>query len=461
MKNFIFPILCFCCLIVLFSCHKDDPPVVENPEINPVLNDIFDINKVQNISFLISTSEWNRLLTNFDSNPYNEEYILAECTINDGSSDTRLDSIGIRIRGNTSRRRPEGNFGELHNTSEPDWHHAHFALSFRKYNKMQRYRKLERMNLKWFKDDANYVREVYCYDLFERFNVWTAPQSSYCRLTIKIKEDPQEAYYGVYQMIENVDEDFLANRSELFASAYGNLWKCSWGADLHSDQPDKMGVEDITLDPSTMKTYTYDLKTNKGNVEVVKTQLAKFINDFNAKSGVVFQTWAEEHIDIPLLLRTYAVNVMVGMWDDYWANNNNYYIYFDGDGKFYFIPFDYDNTLGTSLMMDSGRQDLLRWGPDNRPLIHKIITIPEFKKLYISYLYELAHPNNDYFFISRSLDRIQKWQAMIEPFVNNDTNEDMEIGDQPASWGNQPQYRLHSQTDNFFDVRGAHLPSLE
>ena len=49
------------------------------------------------------------------------------------------------------------------------------------------------------------------------------------------------------------------------------------------------------------------------------------------------------------------------MWDDYWFNKNNFYFYFDSNGKFYFIPYDYDNTLGTSSGMNSGTQDMLNW----------------------------------------------------------------------------------------------------
>ena len=70
---------------------------------------------------------------------------------------------------------------------------------------------------------------------------------------------------------------------------------------------------------------------------------------------------AETAMDVPLLLKTYAVNVAVGMWDDYWNNSNNYYFYFNPKGQFFFIPYDYDNTLGTSMdcgvIQDSGRKD--------------------------------------------------------------------------------------------------------
>ena len=208
-----------------------------------------------------------------------------------------------------------------------------------------------------------------------------------------------------------------------------------------------------------MQTFVYDLKTNKKELVTAETELANFITDFNSKSGDVFKTWVDEKIDVPLLLRTYAVNVMVGMWDDYWANNNNYYMYFDTDGRFYFIPYDYDNTLGTSLLMDSGTQDFLNWGNANNPLIKKIISIQEYKELYVSYLHELIKPENDLFYTPESISRIENWQNMIRTNVPNDTDEDIIIGDNPAYWGNKPQYRLNSQSNNFFNIRSAHIPA--
>jgi spore coat protein CotH len=460
LKNFKLFIVISLISALLFSCVKDNDPVIIIPPQVPRLDDIFDISKVTHITLEISTVEWNCLLTSFDINPANEEYVLADFNINGGNSDIDLDSIGIRIRGNTSRRRPEGEEGEPHNRIAPDWHHAHFALNFKKYRSNQRYNNLEKINLKWFKDDANYVREVYCYDLFERFGVWTAPKSSYCILTIKIKEDNKSAYFGVYQMVESVDEDYLANRMNSFEGVGGNLWKCSWGASLRYPDRNIMGVENITPDPNTMQTFTYDLKTNKKALEPAKDELSEFISDFTLKTGEDFKNWVNGKIDIPLLLRTYAVNVMVGMWDDYWANTNNYYMYFDSDGKFYFIPYDYDNTLGTSLLMDSGTQDFLHWGDVNNPLIRKIINIPEYRKMYIGFLHELVAEDNDYFYAPKSIVRIENWQNMIRQNVPNDTGEDMFIGDFPANWGNKPDYRLNAASDNFFTIRSSHLPPI-
>ena len=58
------------------------------------------------------------------------------------------------------------------------------------------------------KDDPNYVRELYCYDLFRRYGIWTAAHDVYCRLWLKVG-DAEPAYFGVYEMIEPIEGVFL------------------------------------------------------------------------------------------------------------------------------------------------------------------------------------------------------------------------------------------------------------
>lgn len=454
-------------IIILCSCKNE-----KDPEIHPDPKDsisvdtipcygidyVYDIKGFPVINLTISTKQWNQLLSNYDMNPNNEEYIASDFSFTKADKTTSFDSIGIRIRGNTSRRRPEGVTGEVHNALNPDWHHASFSIKLNKFVKGQKMQGVEKMNLKWFKDDAMYVREVYCYDLFERFGVWTAPQSSYCRLNIKIREDSKQVYYGVYQLLEPVDEEYLKNRTTKFPDSNGNLWKANYGADLVNADRSRMGLENITL----TSTYTpvYDLKTNDKNLEAAKDQLVEFISSFKNKNGAEFQQWLVTRMDVELFLKTYAVNVMCGMWDDYWVNSNNFYFYFDSAGKFYFIPYDYDNTLGTSLIIkDSGRQDLLNWGNKTNNLVKKIISIPEYLTLYKSYLQMLADPKNKLFHVDASKERILNWHKMIQNYITNDTGEDMVLKDVPASWGNCGFYRLLDSNNNFFMIRAANIPN--
>ena len=434
-------------------------PVYRDPD----LNYVFDMTALPEITIQISTVEWNKLLTNYDANPQNEIEVMADFKFEKDGVVDELPQIGIRLRGNTSRRRPEGIEGQLHNAFNPQWNHAHFALKFSKFNKSQRFRGMSDMNTKWFKDDAMYAREVFSYDLQRRSDVWTAPFSSYAKLTIKIKEDAKPAFFGVYQMIEAINQDYLNKRfpKNALGVAPGNLWKGTYPgstgpADLQPrNLDDKIGIED----PDNDIFKSYDLKTNKKTIDTMaRPQLETFMEELS--SSAANKQWLEQRIDVDLFLKYLAASVAVGSWDDYWVLGNNYYMYFDESGKMHWIPYDFDNTLGTSsVIKDAGKQDVLRWGPFNssRPLIHKLLSVPEFRAKYVQNLNELLEPQKNLFDERKSVARIKAWHQLVANHVKNDTGEDMLIADKPASWGNASYYRLFSGDEytNFFKAKAA------
>jgi spore coat protein H len=429
--------------------------------------ELFNLKDLPEIQLTVPLKDWNTLLTNYDLNPKNDKKVVARFDFVLNGKLIKLDSIGLRLRGNTSRRRPEGTNGQVHNELSPDWHHCHFGLDFSKFKEKQQFSGLDKMNLKWFKDDATYSREIYCYDLFRRYGIWTAPKASYCKVTILVQGDSKPAYFGVYEMIESIDEVFISNRKDKWGSSLGFLWKGGWSGSYNADfvQTASIGVEDVKLDPSKSKYFAYDLKIREAELATAKSELIQFIQDLNTKTDADFKFWIMTKMDVPLFLKTYAVNVMVGMWDDYWVNGNNFYFYFAGNNKAYFIPYDYDNTLGTSaIIANSGTQNPLQWGQINvRPLVNKILAIPEYKLLYKSYLKELIQPNLDLFDATKSMQRIGVWRNLVQAHINNDTNEDMYLVDSPAQWGNAPFYRLFSGNDqggangdaNFFKTKAA------
>ena len=453
-------------LLLTVQCQKESPIIEEQPVPIGVL---FDIDKIPEIKLEFTVAEWNKLLQYYDQNPKNEKKVVVKYSFQQDGVLTIKDSIGVKLRGNTSRRRPEGTYGQLHNVTNPDWHHCHFGLDFDKFIDNQDFKGLKKLNLKWFKDDANYVREIYSYDLFKRNGVWTAPRASYCRLTIQVQGDAVPAYYGVYMMLESIDEEFITHRSSNWASN-GFLWKGGWAGSYNADfvQTQSIGVEDVKLNPANSLYYAYDLKTREAELATGKAELLQFISDLNSKTGDDFKTWINQKMDIDLFLKTYATNVLLGMWDDYWINGNNFYFYFSPNGKAYFIPYDYDNTLGTSYFMtNTGTQNPLTWGPSSgRPLINKILAIPEYEAKYKQFIRDLVNGTNGMFVPSPSMQRIIQWQSKINPYVWNDTGEDLYIEDKPASWGNCSFYRLTSGNSdggangnaNYFSSRIASIP---
>ena len=428
---------------------------------------VWDNDALPEIHLSVSLEEWNRLLALYDANAYTKQYVMGEVTFAKDGESTFIDSVGIRLKGNTSRRRPEGWTGNTHQAGNTDWHHVHFGVNLRKYvdddaHTIQGVRKL---HLKWFKDDPNYVRELFCYELFRRAGVWTAVRDNYCRLWLHVEGDAQETYYGVYEMIEPIDKRYLKDRKERFGSSNGFLWKCrNAAAGLNNPNGD------IWYDDDTDDRHAYTLETQTADFDSARIQLVDFMNKINYLSDSEFYTWIQQVTDVDLLLKTYAVNVAVGMWDDYWNNANNYFLYFNSrhlhDYKFYFIPYDYDNTLGTSLRCgnqeDAGRHDPLNWGVSSNRLISRILAFDDFRAIYINHLKFLVTTGNAMMDRQTAQARIRAWHSKIAPYIDNDTGEDTSIEDKPASWGNHSEYNLlRSDGNNFFTVKAASIAPLQ
>ncbi|MBR4045616.1 MAG: CotH kinase family protein [Alistipes sp.] len=429
---------------------------------------VFDMGVLPQIRITITEEQWNELLEEYDRDSNTAHYIHCDAEFKSKGETHLFEDAGLRLRGNTSRRRPEGNGGEMHKRDNADWHHCHFMLNLRKFQKDDAHElhNVRKLHLKWHKDDPAYCRELYCYDLFRRYGIWTAAYSSYCRLWIHVEGDKEPAYYGVYEMLEVIDDKYVKKRKELFGDHQHNLWKCRWGADLNYNN---IKGSSIHFDDDSGANYTYELKTNIENFEVAKAQLLEFSKNLTRLEGQQFHDWIAKVCDVELLLRTYAVNVVVGMWDDYWNNSNNFYIYFNSSDKdnykFFLIPFDYDNTLGTSnhcgVQEDAGRHDPLNWGDTGRsPLIGKILKFEDYRKIYVDALHELCAPENELFHYQSSIARINSWHNMISSYVDNDTEEDCEIKDRPAGWGNKGDYRIlnENSSKNFFKIKAESIP---
>jgi spore coat protein CotH len=466
-------------VLATFSCGKEREDLVPRREGRPAeapitgardkaLEYIFDESILPEVHIGVASSEWNRLLASFDADINTDEYVYCTATYIKDRDTTVVPFSGLRLRGNSSRRRPEGSFGESHNSSNPSWHHAHFTVNFHKYMKDSKHKVhgMEKLMLKWFKDDPLYVREIYCFDLFRRYGVWTALNDVHCRVFLKI-DNEKEAYFGVYQMMEPVDDHYLERRKQIFRMFGGHengyLWKCRWASSLQS-------TDDKNFDNNTdTKNHPYTLKTRNDEFPAAREMLKDFIEKVNMRSDEEFWDWIERACDVKLLLRTIAVTVAVGSWDDYWNNHNNWYLYFDrldNDYKFYYIPFDFDYTLGTSgdtyFQKDAAIKDPLHWGTSAYPLIYRIIQKAEWRDYYVACLKELCDPEKDYLDYHHSIARIESWHRKISPYIMNDTGEDCEIRDEPASFGTTPWYRL-LDTDplvNFFRVKARVINNL-
>ena len=438
---------------------------------------IFGTDAVAEITLTIDRSEWNTLLENYDTNPKNEDCIHADFKMTKGEYTWQAKDIGMRLRGNTSRIRPQ---------QGDNYYQAHFKIDFEEWIKDDTIEEgklagcMKGIILKRFKDDPTYVREVFGYNFFRKNGIWTAPRAGYTRLFINIVEDGGETTeldYGVYAMIEEINKQFLKERSEItpeigtkFNGNKGNLWKCCWqssnGPSMATDFDAyrSFGVEEIFLDEAKSMRYDYDLKTNKDDLISARDEFIDFIYKLNELSTVEeIKTFYTKKMDVDFFLKTYACNVLLGMDDDYWNNKNNYYFYFDKKGKCYFIPYDYDNILGTNCFDDTATENPIEWGRASvkAPLIEKLLSVPEYKQMYVDYLLELSEESS---FVEGSQSEIRGLQALVENDVRSDNltyyDTSKDIFDDTAPWcSNYGKYQLLSgdEQTNYFKAKAKSI----
>lgn len=416
------------------------------------LDAFFNIEEIPEIRLDFTLEEWNKLLTYYDEDSENKNFVKCNIHINSNNRNITIETVGVRIRGGASRKRPEGNWGQMHTADDTNWHQCSFAINLNKFidGEDRTVGGVESFDLKYFNIDSAYVREIYCYDLFRKFGVTTSVRASYCKVTVSVEGDSKPAYYGVYMLQEHIDKVFLKDRTDVFGDAKGNLWKCR-RATL-ADASDNL----FFVDDNSSDVHNYELKTNKKKFEEAKLELQQFIIDFQEKEGDEFHDWIRSKCDIELLLKTYAVNVAVGNWDDYWNNKHNYYIYFNKDSKFFFIPFDMDNSLGicytVGRALDTPYDNPFEWGINECNLISKILQFEDYRSIYRNALKDLVSPLNSYLNYEPSVSRILCWEQMIAPYVDNDTHEHNTISD--STLGTHSEYKLLEDSENnYFKLR--------
>ena len=222
--------------------------------------------------------------------------------------DEMIDSVGFRLRGNTSRNSAKKSF-------KLDINHFIDGRDF--YG-------LEKLNLNGEHNDPSIVRSKICWDLFQDIGM-VSSRAAHAKVFIN------GDYYGLYISVEHVDDSFLSRN---YADDSGNLWKCLWPADLtyRGDDPED-------YHPYYDDKRPYELKTNKDEYDF--SALARLIRIINQTPDSL-----ELVISMKEVLQYFAINLLTGSWDDYRFLKNNYYIYHEPlTDMFHWIPYDYDNTF--------------------------------------------------------------------------------------------------------------------
>ena len=297
----------------------------------------FEIDALPTIRLSFTQSDWDLLLT---SSRDDREEVTAEFVFIKNGVEHPVNNIGVKLSGNTSFVLPQ--------TPQDPFVQANFTLDFDEFVDDQELSGISAMKLKRFKDDSTFVHEPLSNQIMQNFGIWTVHSSTYVRLELKVGIN-DFAYFGIYRMNESVNRHEYVDKRFGKDNDGGFLWQGNhkaWGLAHFSRISDNWGgVGDFDQ-------ASFEYKGKSSKYDEGKAQLVELATNFTQLEGQEFHDYVERHLNVPLMMKGLASEAVLGHWDGFWGNGNNYMFYIDEQAILHFIPFDTDNTLGTSLFVE-------------------------------------------------------------------------------------------------------------
>lgn len=340
---------------------------------------LFDKNKIIDINIDMKQEDFDWII----ENATREEYRSCNITVNG----TTFNNVGIRPKGNSSLRM----VAENKNSDR-----FSFKVKFDAYVEGQNCFGLNKLALNNIIMDKTYMKEYLAYDMFASMGVVT-PEYAYARISVNGKP------WGLYLAVESMEESFVKRN---YGSLNGHLYRPEGaGSDL------KWTGESAANYSGIRKMAAYDVTDTDFN------RIIAMIEHLN--NG----TELEKYLDVDSILRYFAVNTFLVNFDSYAGGlKHNYYLY-EENGKCTILPWDL-NLAFAGHEINSAEKAInfpidtpVTVNLSERPLIAKLLEVPEYKDLYHKYLNQLVES----YVISGTLENtVQKLDTLINNSVKND-----------------------------------------
>ena len=280
---------------------------------------IYDIDRLLQVEVTLDPDDWEDLryqardflnMLSGDeclAEPFESPYSWFPATVTiDG---TTLENIAVRKKG-------------LLGSVEPG--RPSLKLDFDRYVDGQLYEDVERLTLNNSRQDGSRIKTCLGYQLYADAGL-PAPRCSYAHVVVNGED------LGVYVNVEPVKKPFLRR---VFGNDSGNLYEGTLS--------DFLDGWDTSFDD---KTDVSDYADIQAATEALETQ------------GTGFEAAVAEHFDLDEFYRAWALEALIGHWDSYTGNRNNFYVYGDpvDGGRFSFIPWGIDAILEGEEPFGEGR----------------------------------------------------------------------------------------------------------
>ena len=255
-------------------------------------DEFFEADTIPQLRIEIAPPELQKLREN--------QRAYVRCTIRE-SKDVVYKGVGIKLKG------AAGSFREVDDRPA-------LTLNMDKFAKKQNFHGLEKLHLNNSVQDESYLNELICSELCREAGV-PAARTTHARVWLNDRD------LGMYVLKEGFDKKFLQRH---FGDASGNLYDGGFVQDIDADlEKDSGAGED-----------------DRSDLHALRAACAEA--DPEAR-------WAQvaERLDVERFMTFMALELMMGHWDGYVWNKNNYRIYFDPETQHaHFFPHGMDQMFG-------------------------------------------------------------------------------------------------------------------
>jgi len=342
------------------------------------MEDIFPNDRVLDIQITVSKQDWNKIRfqsRNFvdvlnksrqfapPEHPYT--YVDASVSI-DG---VEFPKVGLRKKG----------FIGSQSVSRPS-----LKIKLNHVDKNGGIEGLNNLTLNNNQQDAAHVSQYMGYALFNKIGS-PAPRCAYAKVTVNGKN------LGIYSHVESMRKPIL---KRAFGHDDGTLYEGS--------------VVDFYKD------WENSFEHKRGDDKQGREKIKELINVLSADE--ISEKTIGQFVDVDSFYRFWVTEGLLGFWDGYSGNNNNFFVYLNPEtDKFHFMPWGADALFSNFDMKNMGRNLGAPISVKTQGLIaYKLYQLDEGKERYAKTMMDILenHWNEDK--LSAELDRIS---TMIQPHM--------------------------------------------
>ena len=255
-------------------------------------------------------------------------------------------------------------------------------IKFHEYVAGQTYSGMRRLTLNNGRQDPALIRQCLGYQVLRDTGV-PAARCNFAKVTVNGQA------LGIYAHVESMKKPFIRRH---FESDSGNFYEGT----LSDFRPEWIN--------------TFDRKTNK--LDTDRSDLEAVMDAAGVPDGQLLER-LDAVIDLDSFFTIWAAEVLIGHWDGYAGNTNNFYIYADPkDGRFTFMPWGVDAIFGQGGNRDPNiPQAVMAQGV----LAHRLYAHPTGRRRYFEAMRETMDGVWDEVALRAEVERMQ---ALIGPEVD-------------------------------------------